>query len=341
MRPILGISVDDGELCAVLVDADVPSLGPFDSQRGFGAPTDTLADAAAKAAAAMIGRAAAASLTVESVAIVVGPDDEMHLDEIVGAVRAEIGQDRAVETVSLDEARLAFLRGAPELDALPVLALHTRTGGVESASVVDIASRRVLSTVSPDDDEFGPYGQSLPEAMDEAIARAGAAPDAVVFLDLRPGDAGPARELATILTVPLVTPHGVPWHRATGGALVAAARHVPVPAPPTKGRRKSAVLMAAVTALVVLLGGGLAMAVGGTPGPQRSAPGVQPGVAPPQSPVPQPTRPGTTDPCEQGDRSDVQPASWPMRVSDSDPRPLPPETTTAPDPCASVAPTTP
>ncbi len=57
MRPMLGISIDDGEVCAVLVDADVPSLGPFDSQRGFGAPGDTPAEAAAAAASAMAERA--------------------------------------------------------------------------------------------------------------------------------------------------------------------------------------------------------------------------------------------------------------------------------------------
>lgn len=340
MRPMLGISVDDGELCAVLVDADVPNLGPFDSQRGFGTLTDSPADAAAVAAAAMLERAATASLTVHAVAVVLGPDDEMHSEEIAAAVRAAVGPEIPVEQVSLDAARLEFLAGAPELAALPVLALHTRTSGVESASVVETASRAVLSTVSPDGDEFDPHGQSLPEAMDEAIARAGSGPDAVVFLDLEPGDAAPARELATILGVPFVTPHGVPWHRATGGALVAAAHRRPVPSPAPVGRRRSAVLMAAVTALVVLLGGGLAMAVGGVAGSGRSAPGMQSVVAPPQSPVPQPTRPAVEDPCADGDRSGVQPASWPARASDPDPRPAPPVETTPP-PCTDIRPTAP
>ena len=64
-----------------------------------------------------------------------------------------------------------------------------------------------------------------------------------LFLDLRPGDAGPARELATVLGVPFVTPHGVPWHRATGAALVAARQDAPPPVPGSatgSGRHPSA-----------------------------------------------------------------------------------------------------
>ena len=333
MRPMLGISVDDGEVCAVLVDADVPSLGPFDSQRGFGAPDDTPAEAAAAAATAMAERAAAASLSLTGAAVVTGPENDEDAEPVTEAVRAVLGID--VETVLLDDARLAFLGGAPELADLPVLALHTRTFGVESASLVDVPSRTVLSTVSPDADEFGPHTQSLPEAMDEAIARAGTSPAAVVFLDLRPGDAGPARELSIVLGVPFVTPHGVPWHRATGAALVAAERRAPAVAAAPAGRRRGTVLLATLVALVALLGGGLAVAVGSGVQPERSAPGLQTAVAPPPSPVPQPDRTAVTDPC-----AEVRPASWPARASDPEPGPVPsPETTPAAPPCGSAPPT--
>ncbi|MEU5841775.1 hypothetical protein [Rhodococcus sp. NPDC047139] len=335
MRPMLGISVDDGEVCAVLVDADVPNLGPFDSQRGFGAPGDTPAEVAAAAAAAMSERAAAASLTLSAAAVVTGPENDEDAGPVTEAVRAVLGID--VESVLLDDARLAFLAGAPELADLLVLALHTRTFGVESASIVDVPSREVLSTVSPDGDEFGPHTQSLPEAMDEAIARAGVSPDAVVFLDLRPLDAGPARELSTVLGVPFVTPHGVPWHRATGAALVAADRRAPAIAAAPAGRHRGTALLAALVALVALLGGGLAVAVGSGAQAERSAPGVQTAVAPPPSPVPQPDRPRAADPC-----SEARPASWPARASDPAPGSVPsPETTPAAPPCGSSPPTAP
>ncbi|WP_241385166.1 hypothetical protein [Rhodococcus sp. CH91] len=336
MRPMLGISLDDGEVCAVLVDADVPALGPFDSQRGFGAPGADPADAAAAAATVMAERAASASLNLVAAAVVTGQENDQDAEPVAEAVRAVLGLD--VDVVVLDDARLAFLAGAPELSDLPVLALHTRTFGVESASVVDVPSRTVLSTVSPEGDEFGPHTQSLPEAMDEAIARAGTSPAAVVFLDLRPGDAAPARELSTVLGVPFVTPHGVPWHRATGAALVAAERRVPPVAAAPAGRRRGTVLLATLVLLVALLGGGLAVAVGGGTQPGRSAPGLQTAVAPPPSPVPQPDRPLVEDPC-----SDVRPASWPARASDPDAGqvPSPEETVPAAPPCEGTPPSTP
>ncbi|WP_455900480.1 hypothetical protein [Rhodococcus gordoniae] len=335
MRPMLGISVDDGEVCAVLVDADVPSLGPFDSQRGFGAPGDTPAEAAAAAASAMAERASAASLTLVAAAVVTGPENDEDADPVTEAVRAVLGVD--VDTVLLDDARLAFLAGAPELADLPVLALHTRTYGVESASMVDVPSRAVLSTVSPDGDEFGPYTQSLPEAMDEAVARAGISPHAVVFLDLRPGDARPARELATVLGVPFVTPHGVPWHRATGAALVAAARRAPTVVATPPSRRRGTVLLATLVALVALLGGGLAVAVSSGVQAERSAPGLQTAVAPPPSPVPSPDRAPVADPCFE-----ARPASWPARASDPAVGPAPsPEATPTENPCGSAQPTAP
>jgi len=328
MRPILGISVDDGEVSAVLVDADVPDLGPFDSQSGFGAPGDTPVAAAAAAATVMLERAGSAFVTPAVAAVVTGPENDEDAEPVAEAVRGVLGPDVEVDVVVLDEARLAFLAGAPELSGLSVLALHTRTYGVESASMVDVSSRAVLSTVSPDGDEFTPYTQSLPEAMDEAIARAGRSPEAVVFLDLRPEDAAAARELSTVLGVPFVTPHGTPWYRATGAALAAVSRRIPAPVLEPAGRHRGTVLIAALVALVALLGGGLAVAVVSGGGPGRTAPGVQPAVAPPPSPVPHPERTPAADPC-----ASVRPASWPARVSDPDPSP--------PDPCATVVPTTP
>ncbi|MEE2034666.1 hypothetical protein [Rhodococcus chondri] len=334
MRPMLGIAVDEGEVCAVLVDADVPALGPFDSQRWAHEPEVSPADAAAHAVTAMAGRAAAASLTVDRIGLVACPDESDAVREIADAVRA--AADVEVDVVPLDDARLAFLAGAPEFAETPVLALHNRTDGVESASMVDIGSVRILSTVALDGDSLTGYTESLPEVMDEAIARAGVHPHALVFLDLRPGDAAPARELSTILGVPFVTPHGVPWHRATGAALVAARQGeaVTATAATVSGRRRGAALLATLVALVAILGGGLAVAVGGSDRPQAGVPGLQTAVAPVPSPVPAPSRPATStatpDPC-----ATVQPASWPVRASDPDPlqEPTPPVAA----PCERVA----
>ncbi|WP_407444856.1 hypothetical protein [Rhodococcus sp. (in: high G+C Gram-positive bacteria)] len=319
---MLGIAVDDGEVCAVLVDADVPSLGPFDSQRLVPERGAAAADTAARAVVAMTERAATASLAIQAIGLTVTPggaDETRDIADAIGAVT-----DSAVQVVDLDDARLAYLAGAPELSSTPVLAVHTRTGGVESASIVDAGSRAVLASVSPSGDVFGGYSESLPEAMDEAIARAGRTPQALVFLDLQPGDAGPARELATILGVPFVTPHGVPWHRATGASLVAAKRTEPVAvAAVAPGRGRGAALLAAIVALVAILGGGLAVAVGGiaqTNGSTPDDPGtsVSPSAPAQESasvavPVPETPVAVTPDPCEA-----ARPASWPARASDPD-----------------------
>ena len=321
MRPMLGVAVDDGEVCAVLVDADVPTLGPFDSQRLVAERGADPAEIAASAVVAMTERAAKASLTILSIGLTVTPGGGVEAGEVADAIGAVT--DTPVEIVPLDDARLAYLAGAPELASTPVLALHTRTSNVESASIADIVSRTVLASVTPAGDVFGGYSESLPEAMDEAIARAGQTPKAVVFLDLEPGDAGPARELATILGVPFITPHGVPWHRATGASLVAAERNAPasVTGAPA-GRGRGAALLAVLVALVAILGGGLAVAVGGithtkevAPDPSTSvsssvpAPGPESGaVAVPETPVAVPS-----DPC-----GDARPVSWPVRASDPD-----------------------
>lgn len=330
MRPMLGIAVDEGEVCAVLVDADVPMLGPFDSQRWPYDPDVSSAEAAARAATTMVERAATASLTVDRIGLVSCPDEAEAAGEVADAVRATTDVD--VDVVPLDDARLAFLAGAPEFAETPVLALHNRTDGVESASVVDIRSSRILSTVAVDGDTFPGYAESLPEVMDEAIARSGTHPQALVFLDLRPGDAGPARELSTILGVPFVTPHGVPWHRATGAGLVAARHGQPdaTAATPVAGRRRGAALLAALVTFVAILGGGLAVAVGGGDRQPVGVPGLQTAVAPAPSPVPQPSRSTTAttpaDPC-----ATVRPASWPVRASDPEPSPDP--TAPAETPC--------
>ncbi|MBM7457607.1 hypothetical protein [Rhodococcus coprophilus] len=357
MRPMLGVAVDDGEVCAVLVDADVPSLGPFDSQRHVAGRAANPADTAAAAVVAMTERAANASLSILSIGLTVTTGGAAEAGEIADAIGAVT--ETPVEIVALDDARLAYLAGAPELASAPVLAVHTRTGNVESASIVDTGSRAVLASVTPAGNVFGGYSESLPEAMDEAIARAGQTPGALVFLDLEPGDAAPAKELATILGVPFITPHGVPWHRATGASLVAAQRNGPaavagVPA----GRGRGAALLAVLVALVAILGGGLAVAVGGIV-PTRdaapdtsmpvssSAPTPEPAPASASVAVPVPEIPVAVpqDPC-----GEARPVSWPVRGSDPDlPGPAAADRGTAPaapvpaepDPCAPGRPVTP
>lgn len=319
MRPVLGVAVDDGEITAALVDADVVLLGPFDSQRWPVDPEVPVGDAVAAAVTAMIERAAAADLTVDRIGVVAPPG---VADDVVAAV-SEVSEF-PVEVVPLDRARLAFLGGAHELAEHDVIALHTRTDGAESVSITDIRSGAVRSSVVRGDDALTGHVDSLPDVADEAVARAGVAPQALVFLDLRPGDRGPARELAGILRVPFVTPHGVPWHRATGAALVAAARGRPAAAAATvaAGRRPGWVFACALVALAVLLGGGLAVAVGGSTG-SGHAPSV--GVTETLAPVPTQApagqdRTAEPDPCAQ-----ARPASWPLHRSDpvpgSDPDP--------------------
>lgn len=364
MRPVLGVAVDDGEVSAVLVDADVPQLGPFDSQRWAAEPDVSEADAVARAVTSMAERAENASLTVGAIGLVALPSSDADTDTVVEAIRA--ASEAPVEVVPLDAARLAYLAGAPELADTPVLALHTRTGGVESASIVDTRSRTVLSSVVRGDDAL-PDTAALPDAMDEALARTGVSPAALVFLDLRPGDVVSARELSTILGVPFVTPHGVPWHRPTGAALVASRRRPlqPAAAAGAASTRRNLALMAVVVALVAMLGGGLALAMGGSGGGAEGSSGVEgPGSSAGQSersgttefapetdtpelwdrlaphPVPRDAEtPGDADtsqnPAPEG--SDpcgaAQPASWPARGSDPAPSPAPsPTPEPAPEP---------
>lgn len=347
MRPVLGVAVDDGEVSAVLVDADVPRLGPFDSQRWAAEPDVSQADAVARAVTSMTERAGNASLSVVTIGLVALQSGDTDTHSVAEGIRAV--SEAPVEVVPLDDARLAYLAGAPELADTPVLALHTRTGGVESASIVDTRSRTVLSSVVRGNDPLTGHTDALPDTMDEALTRAGVSPAALVFLDLRPGDAAPARELSTILGVPFVTPHGVPWHRATGAALVAARRSQAQPvAAGAASTRRNVALMAVVVALVAMLGGGLAVAMGGSDGgsdpggaegqseisdsteftPETDTPelwdrmaphpvprdaGTPDDAAPPRDPAPQ-----GSDPCGA-----AQPASWPARGSDPAPSPSP------------------
>ncbi|MFD6857512.1 hypothetical protein ACFWCF_09230 [Rhodococcus sp. NPDC060090] len=371
MRPVLGVAVDDGEVSAVLVDADVPQLGPFDSQRWAAEPDVSQADAVARAVTSMTERAENASLTVGTIGLVALPSGDADTAAVAEAVRAV--SEAPVGVVPLDDARLAYLAGAPELADTPVLALHTRTGGVESASIVDTGSRTVLSSVVRGDDPLTGHTDALPDTMDEALARAGVAPAALVFLDLRPGDAPPARELSTILGVPFVTPHGVPWHRATGAALVAARRSRTQPvAAGVASTRRNVALMAVVVALVAMLGGGLALAMGGSGSgsedqggsvdqgetsdpteftPETDTPELWDRIAPhpvprdggkpdeagaPQDSAPQAPATQDSDPCGA-----ALPASWPARGSDPAPSPAPehaPEPAPPCDPPANPAP---
>ncbi|MEE2061222.1 hypothetical protein [Rhodococcus artemisiae] len=364
MRPVLGVAVDDGEVSAVLVDADVPQLGPFDSQRWAAGPDTSQADAVARAVTSMTERAENASLTVGTIGLVSLPSGEADTDVVAEAVRAV--SEVPVEVVPLDSARLAYLAGAPELADTPVLAIHTRTGGVESVSIVDTRSRTVLSSVVRGGDDLTGHPDALPDTMDEALARAGVSPAALVFLDLRPGDAVPARELSTILGVPFVTPHGVPWHRPTGAALVASRRSrvQPAVAVGTASTRRILALMVIVIALLAVLGGGLALAMGGSGGSNDQSSSEQPGGSEGQSAIP-----GTTDFAPEADTPELwdriaphsvprdagapddagappdpaphgsdpcsaaQPASWPARGSDPAPSPVPlPAPDHAPEP---------
>lgn len=372
MRPVLGVAVDDGEVSAVLVDADVPQLGPFDSQRWAAEPDVSQADAVARAVTSMAERAENASLTVGTIGLVALASGDADTAAVAEAIR-EVSE-APVEVVRLDDARLAYLAGAPELADTSVLALHTRTGGVESASIVDTRSRTVLSSVVRGDDPLTGHTDALPDTMDEALARAGVGPSALVFLDLRPGDASHARELSTILGVPFVTPHGVPWHRATGGALVAVRRSRAQPvAAGAASTRRNAALLAVVVALVAMLGGGLALAMGGSEDrggsagqgeisdpteftPETDTPELWDRIAPhpvprdaggpddagtpqnpePQSPAPQDPATQDSDPCGV-----ALPASWPARGSDPAPSPAPehaPEPAPDCDPPANPAP---
>ncbi|WP_068157682.1 hypothetical protein [Rhodococcus phenolicus] len=329
MRAVLGVAVDDGEISAVLVDADVPALGPFDSQRWAASDTGETATATVGAVAAMTERAERAGLTIGRIGLVADA-------EVADAVREAASVE--VTAVDVDAARIAYLANAPELAATPVLALHTRSAGAETVSVVDVPAGTVPAAVTPDGDDLTGYADLLPDAMDEAIARAGRSPQALVFLDLRPGDAGLARELAAVLGVPFVTPHGVPWHRATGAALVAARRDAPPPvAGGSRGRGRIAALVASLVALLAILGTGLAVAIGGA-GESRQA---EPTVVFDERPVPTSAPPAPTDggvpapvPCtsEAPGAPQVRPASWPVRVSDPDPGPAP-APAPAPQPC--------
>lgn len=334
MRAVLGVSVDDGEISAVLVDADVPALGPFDSQRWAASGSGGTTAAVAGALATMTERADRAGLAIGRIGAVA---ESGVVDAIRDAATVE------VTSVEVDAARFAFLANAPELADTPLLALHTRDGGAETVSVVDGHVGTVLSAVSPPGDHLLGCGDLLPDAMDEAIARAGRSPQAVVFLDLRPGDAGPARDLASVLGVPFVTPHGVPWHRATGAALVAA--RLDAPPLPVAGRRPGRVtaMAGSVVVLLAILGAGLAVAIGGTGTSGDAGPTVVFGEQ--TAPTTAPSVPGHTDsavpvPCvsDVPDEPEIRPASWPGRASDPDPASPGPAQAPAPGPVPTSGP---
>lgn len=327
MRAVLGVAVDAGEVCAVLVDADVPALGPFDTQR-WPVGDRTEAEAVCHAFTAMTGRAARAEVRFTRAGLVAAgttvPDSVLDS----GATEVRI--------VGTDEARLAFLAAAPELDGVRTVVLIGRDDATGRVSVADIRSGAVLASVAVAEDDFGQIAPALPGAADEAVALAGVGPEALVFPDLRPGDVAVARALAAALDVPFVTPHGGPWHRATGAALVAA-RTEPLPAVPSpSSSRRVALLVAVVVALAVLLGGGLAVAIGGAgpSEPPRPADAARSVPVPPAGPTPDTGAP-TAVPCPERDTPQVRPAGWSMRASDPDPGPHPdptPPSVTAP-PC--------
>ncbi|QIX49774.1 hypothetical protein [Rhodococcus sp. DMU1] len=331
MRAVLGVAIDAGEVCAVLVDADVPALGPFDTQR-WAAGERADAEAVRRALAVMTERAARAGVPFARAGLVASE-----------AVVPDPGETAVpVQAVGVDEARLAFLAAAPELEGVRVVALIGRDDAATTASVADIRSGAVLASVAVAEDDFGGIAPALPEAADEAVARAGVAPEALAFLDLRPGDAAVARELSAVLGVPFVTPHGVPWHRATGAALVAAHSDRP-PAPAPSPGRRVAVLVSALVALAVLLGGGLAVAIGGA-GPSepprpadavRSVPAPQTSLSPETGTPSAVPCPGRDTPAAQA--PEARPAGWSVRASDPDlgphPGPTPPTTTVTAPPC--------
>ncbi len=323
MRAVLGVAIDAGEVCAVLVDADVPALGPFDTQR-WPVGDRAEAEAVSRAFTAMTERAARA---------------EVHFTRAGLVAPATVVPDSGtteVRTVGIDEARLAFLAAVPELDGVRTVVLIGRDDATVRVSVADLRSGAVLASVAAAEDDFGRIVPALPEAADEAVALAGVAPEALVFPDLRPGDVAAARALAAAVGVPFVTPHGGPWHRATGAALVAA-RTEPLPAPSSPSSRRVALLVAVVVALAVLLGGGLAVPIGG-PGPSeppRPADAARSVPAPSAGPGPDTGVP-TAVPCQGDDTPQVRPAGWSVRASDPDlgprPAPAPPSTVAAP-PC--------
>lgn len=192
MRAVLGVAIDAGEVCAVLVDADVPALGPFDTQRWpVGDRTET--DAVSRAFTAMTERAARAEVHFTRAGLVAA-----------GTAVPDSGTTE-VRTVGIDEARLAFLAAAPELDGVRTVVLIGRDDATVRVSVADIRSGAVLASVAAAEDDFGRIVPALPEAADEAVALAGVAPEVLVFPDLRPGDVAAARALAAVLGVPFVT----------------------------------------------------------------------------------------------------------------------------------------
>ncbi|MGW3481191.1 hypothetical protein, partial [Rhodococcus indonesiensis] len=279
MRAVLGVAVDAGEVCAVLVDADVPALGPFDTQR-WPVGDRTEAEAVGHAFTAMTERAARAEVRFTRAGLVAAGTTVPDSMPDSGATEVRI--------VGTDEARLAFLAAAPELDGVRTVVLIGRDDATGRVSVADIRSGAVLASVAVAEDDFGQIAPALPGAADEAVALAGVGPEALVFPDLRPGDVAVARALAAALDVPFVTPHGGPWHRATGAALVAA-RTEPLPAAPSpSSSRRVALLVAVVVALAVLLGGGLAVAIGGAgpSEPPRPADAARSVPVPPAGPTP-------------------------------------------------------
>ncbi|MFD4179763.1 hypothetical protein [Rhodococcus sp. NPDC058514] len=296
MRESVGVTLGKEGVRAVLVDADVPGLGPVDSRFEDRGGDDV--GRATSAVGQMVDRARHIGLDPVAVGVVAADP------AAAVAIEAQLRRDGLppVAVVGAAEARLAFLRSMPELAAARTALVLAEWPGEVLAHAVDLrsgAAQAGVERVTAGTFTDVAATTALLEEMRSGAPRGRAV---VVVLGIRPSDASVIRTAAGALGLAAVVPYAGRWHLATGAAISAAADQTSVPAAfaSPQGEAKALPkgrLLAGAAAVVAVLLTGLAAVVAtptSTQGPVAPTTPEPIDVAELTSPGP-PGHPG--DPC--------------------------------------------
>ncbi|MFG1783039.1 hypothetical protein ACGFIU_11415 [Rhodococcus oryzae] len=311
MRESVGVTLGKEGVRAVLIDTDVPGLGPVDSRFEDRAGDDV--GQAVWATEQMVDRARRIGLNPTAVGIVAADPAAAE------AIKAKLGSDGvpAVTVVGAAEARLAFLRSIPELAGARTALVLAEWPGEVLAHAVDLrsgAAQAGVQRVTAGTFSEVSFTTALLEDMQSGAPRGKVA---VVVLGIRPSETSVIRSAAAALGLAAVVPYAGRWHLATGAAIGAAEVQTSVPAAfaataagETKALPKGKVLAGAAAVVAVLLAGLTAVLV--SPAPTSTQGPVAP-ATPERNDVSElksPALPG--DPCARAGAPGptTQPAAW-------------------------------
>ncbi|MFC7449488.1 hypothetical protein [Rhodococcus daqingensis] len=312
MRESVGVTLGKEGVRAVLVDTDVPGLGPVDSRFEDRGGDDV--GLAVSAADQMVDRARHIGLDPVAVGIVAADP------EAAVAIEAQLRHSGlpSVAVVGAAEARLAFLRAMPELASARTALVLAEWPGEVLAHAVDLRSG--VAQAGVERVTAGTFADvtattALLDQMRSDVPRGRVA---VVVLGIRPSEASVIGTAAADLGLASVVPYAGRWHLATGAAISAAAGQISAPAafaPPSgeaKALPKGRVLAGAAAVVAVLLAGlGAVLAAPAptsTPGPVVPTSSERNDI----SELKSPGQPG--DPCARAGAPSpgptIEPAAW-------------------------------